>query len=536
MKEFRTKHTDAYNAVLRYCWQDVLTQLPRSRRSANFWTHQAVANQARKYKTRTAFHDGCEAAYMAAYREGWLDDICAHMVSTQKPSGYWSKKRVFEEAKRHHSRTIFQKRAGGAYTVAFRGGYLDKVCAHMETVGNRYKRAIYAFEFEDHSVYIGLTFNYDVRYREHFTQDKQVGRKLKTTPAKFIRFNKWLSLDEAGKAEAETIEDYRRRGWTILNKMKPGGVGSRPEKWPYEEVKKILGRYKTVKGFKTANLSAYVVAHRKGWWPKLSRHMKRSIEHGKWTLKAVRMESLQYSNRRDFGKGAPGAYDKARKSGWLDAVCRHMERLVKPVNYWTYETVAKEAGKYKTRSHFQKCSGGAYQKAFRQGWLDKVCAHMSSIHKPNGYWTLVHVTDEAKKYRTRRDFQRGAPGAYQRAHKDGWLDDVCQHMKEFRKQAGYWTKKRILQETSKFTSLKEFRDSPGGAYDAAYKLGLMPLLQHQLIMDKKPNGYWTLSRVKNAARKYTSRVEFIRGASSAYSKAHRNGWLDEVCAHMSNSK
>lgn len=44
--------------------------------------------------------------------------------------------------------------------------------------------------------------------------------------------------------------------------------------------------------------------------------------------------------------------------------------------YWTYEACAEAAKKFQFRSEFQNQEKGAYLKALRAGWLDKICAHM----------------------------------------------------------------------------------------------------------------------------------------------------------------
>lgn len=227
-----------------------------------------------------------------------------------------------------------------------------------------------------------------------------------------------------------------------------------------------------------------------------------------------------------------GAYYAARKKGLLDQVCAHMERQVNPAGYWTKERVLREAKKYQTRVAFQKGSTAAHQKAWKQGWLEEVSAHMDEIRKPNGYWTLGRIRKEAKKYGTRTEFMKRAVSAYNRAQKNGWLDEVCSHMNLLRHPNGYWTRKRILDVARKFKTVKEFRDTSGGAYDAAYEQGLMPIIQKELKMDKKPNGYWTLERVSKEAKKCTSRSEFMKACSSAYGKARKMGWLDKVCSHM----
>jgi hypothetical protein len=158
---------------------------------------------------------------------------------------------------------------------------------------------------------------------------------------------------------------------------------------------------------------------------------------------------------------------------------------------------------------------------------------MEDIRKPDGYWDdFKNVKNEGKKYNTRTDFQIGASAAYNKARKNGWLDVVCEHMKADRKPHRYWTRKTILAEAKKYKTLKEFRAGSSGAHDAAYNMGLMPELHRILKTAKKPNGYWTYGRVHEEAKKYTSRMQFMQKSSSAYTRAHKMGWLDKVCSHM----
>lgn len=47
---------------------------------------------------------------------------------------------------------------------------------------------------------------------------------------------------------------------------------------------------------------------------------------------------------------------------------------------WTYEMISEEAKKYETRWEFQKVNSGAYKAARKRGILDEVCAHMKYVH------------------------------------------------------------------------------------------------------------------------------------------------------------
>lgn len=48
-------------------------------------------------------------------------------------------------------------------------------------------------------------------------------------------------------------------------------------------------------------------------------------------------------------------------------------------------------------------------------------------------WTEASVREEAKKYNTRKEFNKGNQSAYQAARKLEILDDVCSHMEKVKR-------------------------------------------------------------------------------------------------------
>ena len=56
---------------------------------------------------------------------------------------------------------------------------------------------------------------------------------------------------------------------------------------------------------------------------------------------------------------------------------------------------------------------------------------------PKGHWDIKeNAAKEALKYATRNAFQIGSRGAYKSARIQGWLDEICQHMKIMKKLRG----------------------------------------------------------------------------------------------------
>ena len=192
-------------------------------RKRRFWTFTKIKEKAIKCKTRTEFHTRFGSAFAAAIKLNILDKVCSHMaiLCTKRTD-----KELEILASKFKNKKEFRKRHRNAYFKALRRGILDNICKHMEILGSHYKRALYAFEYPDKSVYVGLTYNYELRYRQHMTNNKLLIKKYKKGGQTFKKFNIWYSKDIVGHKEAELIEKYRKNGWTILNKAKAGNLGS----------------------------------------------------------------------------------------------------------------------------------------------------------------------------------------------------------------------------------------------------------------------------------------------------------------------
>lgn len=61
--------------------------------------------------------------------------------------------------------------------------------------------------------------------------------------------------------------------------------------------------------------------------------------------------------------------------------------------------------------------------------LEAVTNNIPFDPTPEGEWTIDMVWDDALKYDQRSRFEKGSPGAYQFARRNGHLDEICAHMK-----------------------------------------------------------------------------------------------------------
>lgn len=147
-------------------------------------------------------------------------------------------------------------------------------------------------------------------------------------------------------------------------------------------------------------------------------------------------------------------------------------------------------------------------------------------------WTLDLVTLEAKKYSTRGAFLKGSSGAYSRALKMGWLDSVCSHMPAYKARSTTWDYEAVKAEAKRYQSRYAFMQGNSSAYYRAIKSGwLEDVCSHMPAYVPKART-WDFDTVKVEAQKYKTRTEFQNGCKGAYQRALQMRWIDAVCSHM----
>ena len=166
--DFMKKSPGAYAACKRNTWY--LDKIQKLRVKLNRrWTKEAILELASKYKTRSDFFKEHVGAYQFALRRGWKEEIFKDIPTIKI---YWNEKSCSKEAKKYNTKIEFLRGSSGAYMYASKNNILDKICRHMQVLGNEYKRMIYAYEFSDGYAYIGLTYNEKKRHYEHFYEKR----------------------------------------------------------------------------------------------------------------------------------------------------------------------------------------------------------------------------------------------------------------------------------------------------------------------------------------------------------------------------
>lgn len=187
------------------------------------------------------------------------------------------------------------------------------------------------------------------------------------------------------------------------------------------------------------------------------------------TPEAIAASAARYQSRAAWQRGDPAAYSAAKRLGLSEAVCKHMRQ---PPRDLTLEVLIASAAPYASRTEWKKADPSAYISAHRRGLLDVVCAHMTRKIPPSGYWTLERCAQSAAAYTSRVAWAKAAPGAYNHARRNGWLDRCCAHMPKYQHAPMKWTPEQIAASAQRFSSKTAWHRQEHGAYSAAKRLGI----------------------------------------------------------------
>jgi predicted GIY-YIG superfamily endonuclease len=420
------KNSPAYKAAYKKGWLDEICGHMVKPKPHNLkWTFEACEQEAKKYKFKKDFHANSSIAFQIASKNKWLKQICSHMTEIKKPHKYWTKEKCLEEALKYKHRNNFSDHSKSAYSAAQYNNWIDDICGHMSYQGSKMFRFVYSFTFTDGSIYFGLTNDFTRRIIDHKSDPfSKVNQHIKLTgeePAFALITPDALATEVAQEIEKQLIKEYTEKGFKVLNSDKGGGIGGSELKWTKEACRLDALKYKT-RGEYQKSLS-YSSAHKRRWLDDICGHMEVIKKpNGFWNIERCTIEANKYSSKKEFREMSSVAYGAAFKYGWLNEISGHMEVTKKPMGFWNLETCISSARSCNSYIDFQKKYSSAYNVALKNNWLEEIQKLYSTIKKPNGYWSFERCEQEAKKYSTRSKFRKCSCSAYDASHKNKWLD------------------------------------------------------------------------------------------------------------------
>lgn len=445
------------------------------------WTYDACYEEAKKYTTIQEFRENNESCYISAWNKDWLKDY-TWLKHADGGHGIWTKEEVIEEAKKYKALDDFHKNNLGAYTSAWRNGWLKEL------------------------IWLERRFN------EH-TFEEFVEAVSKYDSIKDFRENESKLYSYAEKHKWLDTKEFK----SLLRISKPNGY------WTKERCAEKALLYNTISEFNRKEPSAYNAARRNEWLKEITTHMKTSVT----PEEMYRMNHVIYVYKDEINHYAyvgltnnlyvrhSSHCDKNKK----DTLYRHFEKfnLEIPEPEIVYSDLTPHEAQEKEREVFYQ-----YRDA---GWNmindEKALGSLGSTKKK---WTFNKTYNEAKKYKTKKEFREKCPGGFVAARK-------YHYMKEFTWFISQWEQKRIwdyqttYNEAKKYKRNKDFREQSQNAYTAACRNGWIK--DYIWLIRLCETNKWTYEVCYKEAQKYKYLKDFRKYSNGAYNAAIKKKWIND---------
>jgi len=452
------KNSRAYAMAHRNGWLEEATKHMQILWSQK-WTKEAVLQDSLKHKSRTEWETKSSGAWAAARRNGWYDEATSHMPMLIEN---WSKEAVIADAKNYQTRGEWFANSK-SYSIARLNGWVDEASAHMITTLSFGELVIYTFLLEHDIGFQHQKKFDDLRHINQLPYDFYLPRLNLLIEYNGIQHERGWQGDEDSAKEIQ-LRDKIKSDYAHANKFNFLVLDQSTR----EEIVTAL----TAK-MKSIDASLFLIKR------ELTEDKLKIIQSlGTISKESVLASAARFETIRDWREADEGAYNKALRMSWISEATTHMKRLIQKANYWTKERVIQSAKPFKTQTEWKTEFGGAWAKAVRNDWIQDACAHMDfndeSIIKKQGYWTHERVLESASKFKTTAAWRKNEPSAIAIAYKKGWMDEATKHMTSSRpthRANGYWTKEKVIEDAKQYRSKSEWMKNSLGAYSKAYRNG-----------------------------------------------------------------
>lgn len=266
--------------------------------------------------------------------------MCSHGVKAIRMFGYWNnKEHCIEEARKYTSKWDLQRHCIGCYNGLVRNGWLEEVSKMVFDGSIHYKdyseliHCIYVYEYSGQKTcYVGRTSQLKRRHRQHKNgYGHKDGSRTYDVVYQFAAENEieipqpkileeGLNAEESQRQEDYWRQKYIQDGWNCLNKAATGvGKGSLGAslKWTYETCKEEAKKYDCRYHMRLRCPAAYWPSVRNCWITEFFPQKRKKDDKWWEDLEHVKEAAAQCSGARDMVKKFGGAYNVARRNGWL---------------------------------------------------------------------------------------------------------------------------------------------------------------------------------------------------------------------------
>lgn len=202
---------------------------------------------------------------------------------------------------------------------------------------------------------------------------------------------------------------------------------------------------------------------------------------------------------------------------------------------WTYDTTYNEALKYKTRTEFQKGNLGDYSAAWRKGWIkDYLWMEEGRLAKAKELIDNVYAY-EFPEFNSVYVGRTIDIARRDNEHRSTFRKDINDIVYNFAQTHSIEVPSiKILEENITITDGVKLE----GEWVDAYSVSGWTILNRKETggIGSLAFGKWNRTTCYKEAQKFRTRKEFILKSSSAYKRAWKCGWLDDYTWFINGRK
>jgi cytochrome c553 len=453
----------------------------------NTYTDEDLRKIAKKYETKTDWKENESGSFSVAQKRSkeFFKDITSHMKRPVSKRAF-TLEELRLRARKYKTKKEWRDKDPSSYVVAWRKGsdFFDEISSHMTSLGSRSKRLIYAFEFPDNHVYIGLTYDVTRRKGQHLDTAQEKKDEGKSTVFKYIQesglepefkiLSELIDVEESKKEEEKFIQYYKNKGWNILNRAKSGGVGGSYLVYTDEYLRNDAKKYNSKSEWQKNNINAYAAANKKDkdFYDEITSHMVRPTSHRlKYSDDLLRSIAKKYKTKKEWEQSDNSSLVIARKRGqkFFKDITSHMDVLQR--EKYTDQELRDIAKKYNTKTEWSKNNRAASLATYKRGldFVKDITSHMDVLQRE---YTDEILRDIAKKYNTKSEWLKNDMAARNASYRRGlnFVKDITSHMGTLQRKK--YTDQELRDIAKKYNTKSEWQKNDMDARNASYRRGL----------------------------------------------------------------
>lgn len=304
------------------------------------------------------------------------------------------------------------------------------------------------------------------------------------------------------KSKSSSYGAAQLRGTDFVKKCTKHMSGIK--RWTDEDIIEDAKKYETKIKWIKNSASAYKTAIDRNLLNKCTAHMVSG--RIKWPKDEILKEAKKYNFKSDWAKNGSGSYDAARKFG-EDFFNKCVEHMSKPIIKlkWTKEKLIEEAKKYKNIKQWQKDGFGySSAKAFGEDFFNECTKHMAIKRLK---WSKEEILNESKKYNFKNDWIKNSGGSYKAAQKFGeaFFNECTKHMDD---ALITWSDESVLEEAKKYKTRSEWNYNSQSSYNYAQRNGIfLKCIEHMEFF------YWDKVMIINFLKQFRMELENLETSS-----------------------